>query len=52
VSEELAEGEVDGLVRVFGGLFTRSHDEGECKCHVGIPLTSKVNYFGNAFVQC
>ena len=43
--QALAEGEVDGLVQVFGSTFARSHDEGKCKGHRGILLTLKVNYF-------
>jgi hypothetical protein len=31
-------------VRVFGGVLTSSHDKGECKGHVGVLLTLRVNH--------
>jgi hypothetical protein len=38
VGQPLAEGNVDGLLRVFPGVFSWRHDNGECKGHFGDPL--------------
>ena len=50
VGQTLAEGKVDGLVGIFGGVLTSSHDKGECKSHVEALLTMTVNHFKFMFI--
>ena len=44
LGEALAEGQVEGLVGIVGDALAGSHDESECKGHVGVLLLIRVNY--------